>query len=49
MFSMCLSNDQLDPLNDIVFLEAGEIQTVEKQFHIDDNITVRRFFNGRII
>jgi len=40
---------QVDPLIDIEFLQTGEIRTFENQFHISNEITIREFFNGKII
>jgi len=40
---------QVDPLIDIEFLQTGEINTSENQFHISNEITIREFFNGNII
>ncbi|MHA7733933.1 hypothetical protein [Nitrosopumilus sp. S6] len=40
---------QVDALNDIEFLQTGTINTVENEFTISNDITVREFFNGNII
>ena len=40
---------QVDPLIDIGFLQTGELNTDENQFHISNELTIREFFNGNII
>ena len=40
---------QVDPLIDIGFLQTGQLNTVENQFHISNELTIREFFNGNII
>ena len=40
---------QVDPLIDIGFLQTGELNTSENQFHISNELTIREFFNGNII
>ena len=40
---------QVDPLIDIEFLQTGVLNTSENQFHISNEITIREFFNGKII
>lgn len=40
---------QVDPLIEIEFLQTGELNTFENQFHISNEITIREFFNGNII
>jgi len=49
VFTVNLTSAQVDPLIDIVFLKTGELNTVENQFHISNEITIREFFNGNII
>ena len=40
---------QIDPLADIGFLQSGEINTKENQFHISNEMSIREFFNGNIV
>ena len=40
---------EVDPLVDIAFLQTGELNTSENQFHISNEIMIREFFNGNII
>ena len=40
---------QIDPLVDIEFLQSGEINTKEHQFHISSEMSIREFFNGNIV
>jgi len=40
---------QIDPLADIGFLQTGEINTKEHQFHISSEMSIREFFNGNIV
>jgi len=40
---------QIDPLVDIEFLQSGEINTKEYQFHISSEMSIREFFNGNIV
>jgi len=49
VFTINLSSAQVDPLVDIAFLQTGELNTSENQFHISNEITIREFFNGNII
>ncbi|MEK0320222.1 MAG: hypothetical protein QQN61_03905 [Nitrosopumilus sp.] len=49
IYSGNLAFAQVDPLIDIEFLQTGEIRTFENQFHISNEITIREFFNGKII
>jgi len=49
VFTVNLVSAQVDPLIDIEFLQTGELNTVENQFHISNDITIREFFNGNII
>lgn len=48
-FTMNYATAQVDPLTDIGFLQTGEINTFENQFHISNDLTIREFFNGNII
>ncbi len=48
IFTVNLASAQVDPLIDIVFLQTGELNTVENQFHISSEISIREFFNGDI-
>ncbi len=49
VFTVNLTSAQVDPLTEIIFLQTGEINTVENQFHISSEISIREFFNGNII
>ncbi len=49
VFTVNLALAQVDPLIDIEFLQTGELNTVENQFHISNEIIIREFFNGNII
>jgi len=49
IFSINAVSAQVDPLIDIEFLQTGELNTAENQFHISNEITIREFFNGNII
>lgn len=49
VFTVNLALAQVDSLIDIEFLQTGEINTSENQFHISNEITIREFFNGNII
>jgi len=49
VFTVNLASAQVDPLIDIEFLQTGELNTVENQFHISNEIIIREFFNGNII
>jgi len=40
---------QIDPLVDIEFLQSGEINTKEHQFHISSEMSIREFLNGNIV
>ncbi len=48
-FTMNYATAQVDHLTDIGFLQTGEINTTENQFHISNDLTIREFFNGNII
>ncbi len=48
-FSGNVTFAQVDSLKDIEFLQIGETNTSENQFHISNEITIREFFNGNII
>ncbi len=49
VFTVNLALAQVDPLIDIEFLQTGELNTSENQFHISNEISIREFFNGKII
>ncbi len=49
VFTVNPASAQVDPLIDIAFLQTGELNTTENQFHISNEITIREFFNGNII
>lgn len=49
IYSGNLAFAQVDPLIDIEFLQTGVLNTSENQFHISNEITIREFFNGKII
>jgi len=48
IFTVNLTSAQVDPLIDIVFLQTGELNTSENQFHISNEMSIREFFNGNI-
>ncbi len=48
VFTVNLTSAQVDPLVDIVFLQTGELNTSENQFHISNEMSIREFFNGNI-
>lgn len=48
VFTVNLTSAQVDPLVDIVFLQTGELDTSENQFHISNEMSIREFFNGNI-
>jgi len=49
VFTVNLTSAQVDPLTEIIFLQTGELNTVENQFHISSEMSIREFFNGNII
>ena len=49
VFTVNLTSAQVDPLIDIDFLQTGVLNTSENQFYISNEITIREFFNGKII
>ncbi len=49
VFAINSASAQIDPLADIEFLQSGEINTKENQFHISNEISIREFFNGNIV
>ncbi len=49
LFSTELVFAQIDPLNEIDFLQTGNLFTSENQFHISNDITIREFFYGDIV
>jgi len=49
VFTVNLTSAQVDPLFDIAFLQTGELNTAENQFHVSSEISIREFFNGNII
>jgi len=49
VFTVNMTSAQVDPLVDIVFLQTGELNTSENQFHISNEMSIREFFNGNII
>jgi len=49
VFTINSASAEVDPLIDIDFLQTGELNTSENQFHISNEITIREFFNGNII
>jgi len=40
---------QTDPVDDIIFLQTGILDTTENKFQISNDISIRSFFNGNII
>lgn len=40
---------QLDPINDIEFIQTGKLFTDKNEFTISNDINVREFFDGRLI
>ncbi len=49
IFTVNFAFAEVDPLIDIEFLQTGELNTSENQFHISNEISIREFFNGNII
>ncbi len=49
VFTLNSAFAQVDPLSDIVFLQTGELNTNENQFQISNDITIREFFDGKIV
>jgi len=49
VFTVNSAYAQVDPLNDIIFLQTGKLNTDENQFQISNDIVIREFFNGNII
>ena len=49
IFTVNLASAQVDLPTDIEFLQSGEINTIENQFHISSEITIREFLNGNIV
>ena len=44
-----LATAQVDPVNDIEFLQTGELHTTENEFHISSELSIREFFDGEIV
>lgn len=40
---------EIDPINDISFLQTGIINTPENQFQISNDMNIREFSNGKIV
>ncbi len=49
VFTLNSASAQVDPLSGIVFLQTGELNTDENQFQISNDITIREFFDGKIV
>ncbi len=49
VFTVNSAYAQVDPLNDIIFLQTGKLNTDENQFQISNDIIIREFFNGKIV
>lgn len=49
VFGNILAEAQIDPLSNIRLLQTGQINTVENQFQISNDVTIREFFDGKII
>lgn len=49
VFTLNTAYAQVDPLSDIKFLQTGEISTDKHQFQISNEISIREFFDGKII
>ena len=49
LFSTQVVSAQIDPLNEIDFLQTGNLFTAENQFQISNDITIREFFYGNIV
>jgi hypothetical protein len=49
VFTLNSAFAQVDPLSDIEFLQTGELNTDENQFQISNDITIREFFDGKIV
>ena len=48
-FSVNFAYSQIDPLSKIEFLQTGKLATDEHQFQISNDITIREFFDGKIV
>ena len=40
---------QIDPINDIEFIQMGKLSTDEKEFIISNEINIKEFFDGKIV
>jgi hypothetical protein len=49
VFTLNSTSAQVDPLSGIVFLQTGELNTDENQFQISNDISIREFFDGKIV
>ncbi len=49
VFTINSASAQVDPFVDIDFLQTGDLNTSENQFHISNELTIREFFNGNIV
>jgi len=49
VFTINWTTAQVDSLTNITFLQTGELNTSENQFHISNEMNIREFFNGNII
>jgi len=48
-FTVNFASAQIDPFNDIGFLQTAILDTAGNQFHISNEINIREFFNENII
>ncbi|KAF6244594.1 hypothetical protein [Nitrosopumilus sp. b2] len=48
-FSITTAFAEVDPLTEVSFMKTGTLHTNENKFQISNEITVREFFNGKII
>jgi hypothetical protein len=44
-----MASAQIDPINDIEFIQTGKLFTDKKEFTISNEINIREFFDGKII
>jgi len=49
VFTVNSAYAQVDPLNDIIFLQTGKLNTDENKFQISNDLVIREFFNGKIV
>lgn len=49
IFTPFVTFAQIDPLNDIEFLQTGELNFPENKFHISNELFIREFFKRGIV